>query len=339
MRNSLLLATVAILATTTMAQAKTRLLVNCFWPPKHHVCSEVLPAWIEAIEQATEGRVTGITPPKSVAPPPEQLASVEKGIADVAVQFNGLIQNRVKGPLVAMQPFVGVNDAAAMSQALWETNQKYFPDEFDSVVLLSQFVISPGQLYSQTDEPINSIDELAGRKIWALPGPLAAITTKLGSGVVSSPAAKSNEIISRGIVDGHLGLDAQALKAFQLMPYTKSNTQFSSPVYTTSFSVVANKDKWAEISPEDQQAILAVSGPVLGAQFGTSWDAQNASAEAAYAEEGIEVLQADAAFEQALRDGSTFVTEKWLNDAAAAGIDAEGALAFYKARVAELTAK
>ena len=136
-----------------------------------------------------------------------------------------------------------------------------------------------------------------------------------------------------------MGLDAQALKAFQLMPYTKSNTQFSSPVYTTSFSVVANKDKWAEISPEDQQAILAVSGPVLGAQFGTSWDAQNASAEAAYTEEGIEVLQADAAFEQALRDGSTFVTEKWLKDAAAAGIDAEGALAFYKARVAELTAK
>lgn len=335
MKLKLLLASLTIAVSASAADAKTRLLVNCFWPPKHHVCQKILPAWIDAIEGATDGRVTGIIPPKSVAPPPEQLASVEKGLADVAVQFNGLIQNRVQGPLVAMQPFVGINDAEAMSMALWETNQKFFPNEFDTVHLLSQFVISPGQLYSQTDTPINSIDDLASRKIWALPGPLAAIAKNLKAGVVSSPAAKSNEIISRGIVDGHLGLDAQALKAFQLMPYTKSNTQFATPIYTTSFSVFINADKWAEISPEDQAAIMGVSGPVLGAQFGASWDAENAAAEAAYADAGLEVVQADPAFEQALVDASRFVTEKWLKDAAAAGIDAQAALDFYKAQLAK----
>ena len=338
MRTKILLATMAVAATATVttAEARTRLVVNCFWKPSHFACTEVLPNWIAEVERVTEGRVKGIIPPKSVAPPPEQLASVEGGLADVAVQFNGLIQNRVKGPLVAMQPFIGNNDASAMSKALWETNQKFFPDEFDSVHLLSQFVISPGELYSQNDTPINSVDELAARKMWALPGPLAAITKEIGSGVVSTPAVKSNEIISRGVVDGHLGLDPQAVQAFQLMPYTKSNTKFEKAIYSTSFSVFVNSDTWAAISPEDQEAIMGVSADVLGAQFGERWNAAAAEAEAAYADEGITVVDADPAFEAALIEASAFVTETWLKDAETAGIDAAAALDFYKSRLAEL---
>ncbi|MCV0423926.1 MAG: hypothetical protein K5905_00490 [Roseibium sp.] len=327
--------TVALSTIPLEAQAKTRLLVNCFWPAKHFVCSEVLPNWISEIERVTEGRVTGNIPPKSVAPPPEQLVSVERGLVDVAVQFNGLIQNRVKGPLVAMQPFTGINDAEKMSRALWATNREFFADEFDTVHLLSQFVISPGELYSQTDTPINSIDELAKRKIWALPGPLAAITKKLDAGVVSTPAVKSNEIISRGIVDGNLGLDPQALRAFQLMPYIKSNTRFSKAVYSTSFSVFVNQDKWAEISPEDQAAIMSVSGDVLGAAFGARWNAAAAAAEAAYGDAGIEIITADPDFETSLIEASSFVTEGWLKAAGEAGIDGAGALEFYKAQLAE----
>lgn len=268
----LLLASLALAAVTTPAQANTRLLVNCFFGSGHHACTDVVPAWIEDVERVTEGRVTARILPKSVAPPPEQLGAVEKGLADVAIQFNGLILNRVQGPAVAMQPFVGTYDAAQMSVALWETNRAYFPDEFDTVHLLSQFVISPGRLYSQTDTPINSIDDLVSRKIWVLPGPLAEIAKKLKAGVVSTPAVQSNEIISRGVVDGFLGIDADALRSFQLMPYAKSHTRFTAPIYTTSFSVLMDKDTWAEISPEDQAAIMEVSGAKLAAAFGASWD-------------------------------------------------------------------
>ncbi|MGI9451710.1 MAG: hypothetical protein ACR2QH_13900 [Geminicoccaceae bacterium] len=337
MRRTILSAAVALaVTTTTSADAATRLIVNCFWNPSHFACTEVLPNWVAEVERVTEGRVKGIIPPKSVAPPPEQLAAIEGGLADVAVQFNGLIQNRVKGPIVAMQPFIGNNDAGAMSKALWETNRKFFPDEFDSVHLLSQFVISPAELYSQTDAPINSIDELASRKMWALPGPLAEIAKNIGSGVVSTPAVKSNEVISRGVVDGHLGLDPQAVQAFQLMPYTKSNTKFEKALYSTSFSVFINSDTWAAISPEDQEAIMGVSADVLGEQFGQRWNEAAAEAEAAYAGEGITVVDADPAFEAALVEASAFVTETWLKDAEAAGIDAAGALEFYKSRLAEL---
>ncbi len=327
----------ALVVAGSAATAKTRLLVNCFWPSSHFACSEVLPNWIDEVERVTEGRVTGIIPPKSVAPPPEQLAAVEKGIADVSVMFNGFFGDGVLGPKVAMQPFVAIRDAETMSRALWATNQKYFPDEITSVQLLSQFVISPGELYSQTDTPITTLDDLANRKMWVLPGPLAAITKQLGTGVVSTPAVKSNEIISRGVVDGHLGLDPQAVEAFQLLPYTKSTTRLSQPIYATSFSVFANSNKWAEISPEDQEAIMSVSGEVLGAAFGRAWNEAAAMAEAAYADAGIEVVEVDPAFETALQEASAFVTEGWLKAAEDAGIDGQGALDFYKSQIGEMT--
>ncbi|WP_323765753.1 hypothetical protein [Marinovum sp.] len=314
------------------ASAKTRLLVNCFWPSSHFVCSEVLPGWIAEVERVTEGRVTGNIPPKSVAPPPEQLAAVEKGIVDVSISFNGFLSEAI-GPEVAMLPFVGNYDPETMSRALWATNRKFFADEIENVHLLSQFVINPGELYSQTDTPINSIDDLANRKMWVLPGPLAAITKSLGTGVVSTPAVKSNEIISRGVVDGHLGLDPQGVQAFQLFPYTKSNTKFEKPLYTTSFSVFANKDKWAEISAEDQAAIMSVSGDVLGAIAGARWKSATDAAVEDYAEAGIEVVAADPAFEQALIEAAAPVTEDWLKRAGDAGIDAQAALDFYRSQV------
>lgn len=101
-----------------------------------------------------------------------------------------------------------------------------------------QLAISPGELHSQTDTPINSMEDLASRKIWALPGPLAAITKKVGSGVVSTPAVKSNEIISRGVVDGHFGRNPYAVESFQSVPYTISLTEPSVPIYTSTFSAL-----------------------------------------------------------------------------------------------------
>ncbi|MEL6233081.1 MAG: hypothetical protein AAFR46_01610 [Pseudomonadota bacterium] len=319
------------------ASATTRLVVNCFWPPQHFVCTEILPNWISAVEEVTEGRVRGLIPPKSVAPPPEQMASVEKGIVDAAVQFNGLIGNRVSGPLVAMNPFIGSFDAPAMSQALWETNRKFFPDEFDTVQLLSQWVITPGELFSTTDAPLTTLEDFRARKIWSLPGPLANMSKELGAGVVSTPAVGSNEVISRGIVDAHLGVSGDALQSFQLIPYTKSHTRFSRAIYTTSFSFMINKDRWAEISPEDQAAIMEVSGQVLGMQAAQKWDDVGASVFARFDELGITVHAVDPALEAAFVEAAQPIREAWIARATEAGIDAEAALAFYIQRVGELS--
>lgn len=330
--------TAAIIALPGMAQAKTRILTNCFWAPQHYMCTQVLPTWGKWVEEATDGRVTISIPPKSLASPPEQWGSVEKGIADAAVQFNGFVANRVSGPLVAMQPFVATADAPAMSQALWETYQKYFTEEYEGVHALSMWVITPAEVYSQTDEPINSIEDLKSRKIWALPGTVANLMKKIGVGVVAGPAVQANEVISRGVVDGHIGLSPVSIAQFQIGPYTKSMTRFKTRIYSTSFSFVINEEKWSEISAADQAAIMAVSGPKFGRMAAQFWVDGDAKAIARFNSEwGIEVLDADPAFEDALKAESRFLTEGWIKKATEKGIDGQGAYDFYVARVRELS--
>ena len=330
-------ATVALSTIGSMAAANTRIIVNCFWPPQHFVCQQVLPGWLDAVEEVTEGRVVGNIPPKSVAPPPEQLASVEKGIVDASVQFNGLIGNRVVGALTGMQPFTGTRNAMDMTAAAWETNRKFYPDEFDTVELLAQWVITPGDLYSGTDTPIVTLDDFKSRKIWALPGPVANMAKSIGAAVVATPAVKSNEVISNGVVDSHFGINGDGLRSFQLTPYTKSMTRLSKPVYSTSFSFFINKDKWAEISPEDQEAIRAISQEKVGMAAAQLWYDVSEDVHASFGDLGINIVDVDPALEEALVAASEPIIASWKERAEAAGIDGDAALAFYKQRLAELS--
>ena len=138
-------------------------------------------------------------------------------------------------------------------------------------------------------------------------------------------------------MDGSLGLDAQALQAFQLIPYVKSNTQFETPIYTTSFSVFINKDKWAEISPEDQEAIRAISQDKVGMVATGLWDSVSADVYSRFDELGISVVEADPALEATLVEAAGPITQAWKDKAMSAGIDADAALTFYRDRVKELS--
>lgn len=322
---------------TDYASAKTRLLVNCFWAPQHFVCKSILKTWGEWVEEATEGRVSISIPPKSVAPPPHQWASVEKGVVDAAVQFNGLVQNRITGPLVAMNPFIATTDSVAMSSALWETYQKYFSDEFKGVKLLSMWVITPADLWSQTDTPVNSMADLKSRKIWALPGTNANIMKAIGAGVVAGPAVQANAIISRGVVDAYVGLSPTSVRDFQLIPYTKSMTKFKKRIYSTSFSFLMNSDKWVGISAEDQAAIMAVSGEKLARMASAHWIERDKTAAVLLAEKGITIVDAAPAFEAALIEAGKPLTQAWIKKANGKGIDGQAAYDFYVKRVQELS--
>jgi TRAP-type C4-dicarboxylate transport system substrate-binding protein len=319
------------------ASAATRLVVNCFWPPQHAMCRTIMPTWGKWVAEATEGRVKIAIPPKSLAAPPEQWASVEKGIADVAAQFSGFVANRVLGPTVAMNPFIATPDAAAMSEALWDTYKKYFPNEYKGVKLLSLWVITPGDLWSQTDTPVNSMDDLKSRKIWALPGTNANIMKAIGAGVVAGPAVQINEIVSRGVVDAFVGVSPATVRDFRLIPYTKSMTLFQRRIYSTSFSFVMSEKKWNALSKKDQAAIESVSGPKFGRMAATYWVESDKTAEAALNKAGIKVVKADPAFEAALIKVGDGLTKKWIETANKRGLDGQGMYDFYVNRVKALS--
>ena len=307
----------------------TELKVNCFWPSQHIVCQEVLPNWLNQIKNASNGRVTGKVLAHSAASPVEQVQAVEAGIVDVAVQFNGFIPEQTTGSMVAMTPFVANQDARAMSSALWKTNRKFFPEELNQIQLLSQWVISPAELYSQTETPINSMAELTSRTLWSLPGVLEELMEKVGAKVIAIPPVRASEVITTGVVNGHIGLDPGDVSTFKLFPFTKSMTRFKNNIYASGFSLVMNKGVWQSLSETDQAAISSVSGEQFARMAAGYWQDASESALAKFSHNGVAVIDADTTFEAELKKASLSMTRAWIEKANQQGIDAREAYDFY----------
>ncbi len=330
--------TLLMVATANLAQAETRILLNCFPPSKHAIC-KILGTWGSQVEDVTEGRVRVTIPAKSMAPPPEQLNSVRGGLFDASFMFLAFGANEIAGPLVSMNPFTSGPSSEANSTALWQTYDEFFGDrdEFEGVKLLGLAVNPGANFYSMTDEPIASLADATGRKMWALPGATATLLKENGGGVVSGPAAQMTEIIQRRVVDGFVGVPGNTAKAFGVVDYAKSVTRTPRSIFTATFGFFISDEKWAEISEADQAAILAISGEAFGVMAGQVFDAEN---QAALAEQDgglLEVYTASDAFYAELKDVAAPLTARWVKRINGMGVDGDAMLARYQELVAELT--
>ena len=328
---------VLMMTITATAKAETRILLNCFPPSKHAIC-KILGAWGDNVEAVTEGRVRVTIPAKSMAPPPEQMNSVRGGLFDATLMFNGFIANEVAGPMVAMNPFTGSDSSQANSIALWRTYDEFFGsmDEYKDVTLLGLAVNPGANFYSMTDEPIDSLEAATSRKMWALPGATANILKANGGAVVSGPAAQMTEIIQRRVVDGFVGVPANTAKAFGVVDYAKSVTRTERSIFTAVFSFFISDEKWAEISAEDQAAIMAISGEAFAVLAGEIFDAENSVALAEQNAGLIEVIQASDLFYAALQDAGKPVAAKWVGRVTDMGVDGSAMLDRYQELVSEV---
>tara|TARA_B110000003_G_scaffold24218_1_gene23173 strand:+ start:6883 stop:7926 length:1044 start_codon:yes stop_codon:yes gene_type:complete len=338
---SLIAASVTALALTTAfsapVQAAERVIFNCFFPAKHYVCTQFLPELKNRIETATEGRVKVNIPPKSLSAPPDQYDGVVGGVMDGAVQFNAFIANKVPGIQFSMLPFVSGASSEIASPALWETYQEFFADknEYDQAVLLSVYVSSGSEIYSMTDKPIETIEDIGSRKMWGPPGIVANTLKETGSSVVAGPAVQMLEIISKGVVDGYAGVPWEALLTFKLGDYTKSATSLETKLFQPGFSFLISKAKWDKFSADDQAAIMKVAGADFAKFAGAIQDKVNNGSRTKLTEGGIEVIDASDELEAGLRKISEPTTEAWIAKASEMGVDGKAVIDFYLARIAE----
>jgi TRAP-type C4-dicarboxylate transport system substrate-binding protein len=316
-------------------------LFNCFFPPQHYTCRVMLRDWSKAIEKATEGRVTLSIPPKSLAAPPDQYDGVVNGVMDGAIQFNQFISNKVTGIQIAQLPFIGTESAESGSVALWRTYRKFFAakKEYGPVKLLADYVSSGAEFWSVTDQPIRSIQDLKQRKMWALPGVTANIIKATGSAVVAGPAVQMLETISKGVVDGFVGVSFSSITAFKLTDYTKAVTIFPDKIFTPSFSFFISLKKWNGISAADRKAIVAVSGEKISRHFGRVQDGVNDKSRATLLKGGLKAIKGDPAMLAELKAIGDPITAAWLKKVAAMGVDGKAAIAYYRSVLAAEDAK
>lgn len=316
--------------------AQERIIFNCFFPPQHYACTQWAPELKNRIETATEGRVKVNTPPKSLAAPPDQYDGVVGGVMDGAFQFNAFIANQVPGVQFSLLPFAGTLESEATNPALWTTYQKFFAEknEYGDAVILAYVSTNGAEIYSMTDDPIDSIDDIANRKMWGLPGVVANTLKEAGSPVVAGPAVQMLEIISKGVVDGYAGVPLSSLVSFKLLDYTKSATLLEGKLFQPTFSVMVSRAKWEKISPEDQEAIMAVMGADFGAWAGGIQDEINEAGRAKIEAAGIQMIDGAPELEAELRRLGQPMIDAWIAQVAEMGVDGQEVLDFYAAEIA-----
>lgn len=341
-RQGRILAVAAAVAALSLASAapsaQTKIVFNSFAPPKFVINQGMIDVWAKKVGEVTEGRVVVEIPATSLAPPQQQWEMVTQGVADGAYIFNAFAQKRLLLPQIAHLPF-GTPSAVAQGVSLWRLHKKYFEqaNEHEGVVFLGYFGAPPGHLWSMdAAKPIRAVSDLKNVKTWSLPGDQARAMDKLGAVVVSGPAVRSYEIISKGIVQAFASQSFDSAYSFNVAQFATSVTEIPGGMGSAAFSVFLNKAKWDSILKRDQDLILSISGEEL-AKLGKVWDERETAARERMKSEGkVKVIAASDALLSDLRKAWAFIEEEWVANAATRKVDGKAALKFYFDTVKEL---
>lgn len=326
----------AAIAGVASANAETVLRYSNWVPATHPIVTKVIQPWGEELKAATEGRVSVEVVP-ALGPPPGHFDLVANEVADMAFGVHGYTPGRFT--LTKMVEFPGMGDSAeAMSVAYQRIHERELAatNEHDGVKLLALWVHGPGNIYNN-QRAVTSVEDLAGLKMRVGGGVSAETAQALGITPLLRPSTESYELISSGIADGVL-FPPESVEAFNLTKVIDHATEVPGGLYNVSFAMFMNQDTFDGLSAADQDAVMSVSGEALARMAGQAWDRADAKARETMAEAGVQTVNADQSFMDAVTARTQPLVAKWVEDAKAKGVDGQAMLDAYRAEIQSVTA-
>lgn len=320
--------TFATLGSAAIAQDVT-IRYSEWLPPTYFMNERGLYPYFAEIEKVTDGRVVVEVSSAPLGPPPRNYQLALDGIADMTWGLHGYTPGTFPLSEMVELPFHSTN-AVANSVAYWTV----FKDVLEpagmhpGVHTLTVHTQPPGQLFNAV-RPIETSADFAGLKIRSTNSGVAGSLEALGANPIGIPVTEMREALEKGIVDG-VSLTDEALYNFRINEFVKYEMAVPGGLYNASMFLVINPATWARISPEDQDAITAISGEVLAAKLGKVWqDEQDGAVEKALAD-GIEISVPEGALLDYLHEKLDHFETDWLTKASAAGIDGPAVLQAYR---------
>lgn len=318
----------ALIASVTSAFAQDVSLRFSNWlPPTHPIVTNMVEPWAADVAKATEGRVTVQILP-ALGAPGAHFDLVSNGVADIAFGVHAYTPERFKLTEIVELPFTAEN-AQVNSIAYWRTYDEFFAsaDEHAGTRLLGLWV--PGSYQLFTREGVAGIDDLQGLRI-RVPGAIVErIATQLGLVSISSPLTEAYDQISRGIIDGMFQTYATVMD-FNMTEHMPVLMTVPGGFSASSQFMVISDAAWARISPEDQEAIAALSGEAMVSRFAAVWQEHNGGADADLVAAGVTKIDLTGEELSRVEELLAPIKDGWLEEANARGVDADAALAFYR---------
>lgn len=316
---------IALTASVAGAQAEEYVL-SSWLPPAHPIVKNVIQPWADQVAEVTDDRITVRILPRPLGPPPAHFDMAADGIADITYGLHSFTtDDRFLRSRIGQFSFLG-DDAAKTSVAYWDV----YGGDLDAAAehagthLLGLWVHGPG-MFHNNQHKIETPEDFAGLKIRVPGGYTAELTEALGVTTQFMGPGDVYEKLSTGVIDG-VTFPAEALKAFNLSQHVKYTMTVPGGLYNTSWFMVMNEDRWADLSEEDQAAISQISGVVLAETAGEAWNAADAGGLEDGAAHGVEFHEASEAVLARVQDIASEKEAEWTEAVSAQGFDGAAAL-------------
>ncbi len=311
-----------ISATAASAQEVT-LRCQHFLSPQGSVPKFFIEPWARKVEEDSNGRIkVEIYPAMQLGgSPPALYDQIRDGVIDCGWALPAYTPGRFPESEAFELPFMTSMSAEASSRAAWEFTQMHAMDRFNDIRVLAVHVHGPGVIHKKGD-PITSAADFDGLKLRGPSRQANALLENLGATPVGMPVPAFPEALSKGVVDGGV-IPWEIVPPLKVHELADSHTQIGGDraLYNTFFIWGMNPNTYNNL-PDDLKAVIdANSGIETSAWAGSAMDQGDDVGEGVVADAGNTIHTLDDAVVSELRAIGDELTEAWIAEMDAKGLD------------------
>lgn len=327
-------ASVAALALASAAQAQEfTFSIHHFISPKAPTQTVLLEPWVQAVEEASGGRIAfEIFPAMALGgKPPELYSQVRDGVVDFAWTLPGYTPGTFPLTEVFELPSVHVGDARATNLAIQDMMEDLAPDFQDVHPILIH--VHAGNALHLASGNVESAADFAGLKVRSPSRTGAWVLEALGAEPVGMPVPALPQALSRNTVDAGL-VPYEIAIPLGLAELTEASVELDGGARfgTSTFLFAMNKDAYNSLPDDLKQVIDDHSGMAIAADIGTGWNNIEPIGQRIAREAGNSVTQLSPEASAEFAPIFETVAQRWVAEVTELGYD--GAALLEKARAA-----
>jgi TRAP-type C4-dicarboxylate transport system substrate-binding protein len=240
---------VSVVLAVPVVSAKTTTLSYANFPPASTFPCVQMERWKEEIEKRTGGELRINTfPGSTLLGAKNMFDGVMAGQADIGCFAMSYHPGRF--PVVeAIDLPLGWQNATVASLSLLDLYEKYKPQSFDKVKVLTMFTCPPANIMSVN--PVRSLSDLKGMEIRAA-GTGVKVFELLGASPIGMPQSDVPDALHKKVIKG-MASSLEVMKDFKYAEYCRYITMTNLQVVT--FGVVMNLDRWNSLPKKIQDEI------------------------------------------------------------------------------------
>jgi TRAP-type C4-dicarboxylate transport system substrate-binding protein len=287
--------------------------------------------WARELDLRSGGRLkVEIYPAQQLGPLSQQYNLVRRRDVDVAWIMHGLPSGRF--PLLELThlPLLFESGAQA-SRVLMELLPEYLDAEHDGVKVLYLFGHAPGVMHT-SERAVYKPEDMRGLRIRHPSSVIGETLRAWGASPAGLAPGEIAENLEKGVIDGVV-FPYDGVLSFRLAPYIRYSTELLS--YVNSFGVLMNRASYEELPADLQLLVDETTGMQAALEVGARWDVMEEPGRAYMRDNGVQIIELDAAQRQVFADASEALFEQRVAAVEARGLPARE----FIAHVRELAAR